>query len=69
MSLRVLEWGRTEYAEALARQEEIYRQRLAEEVPDTMHGLALNVLDRQDGFRFINPCGIKGCTMTSMEKQ
>ncbi len=36
MSLRVLEWGRTEYGEALARQEEIFWQRLTGQVPDTL---------------------------------
>jgi len=35
----------------------------------TMHGLALNVTHHLEGFSFINPCGIKGCDITSLEYQ
>lgn len=35
----------------------------------TMHGMALNVLNIQEGFKLINPCGMKDCPMTSMEKE
>ncbi len=35
----------------------------------TMHGMALNVWHNQEGFKLINPCGIKGCAMTSMENE
>lgn len=33
----------------------------------TMHGFALNVSLDMAGFERINPCGIVGCTMTSLE--
>lgn len=33
----------------------------------TMHGLALNVSTDLDYFRLINPCGIPGCPVTSLE--
>ncbi|MEZ4484311.1 MAG: hypothetical protein R2864_06835 [Syntrophotaleaceae bacterium] len=33
----------------------------------TMHGFALNVSIDLSGFDRINPCGIVGCTMTSLE--
>lgn len=34
----------------------------------TMHGFALNVCLDLVGFERINPCGIVGCTMTSLQK-
>lgn len=34
----------------------------------TMHGLALNVATNLKHFTYINPCGIKGATMTSISK-
>ncbi len=33
----------------------------------TMHGFALNVKPFLDGFSRINPCGIKGCPVSSLE--
>lgn len=35
----------------------------------TFHGLALNVNTDLTPFGWINPCGIEGCTMTSLEKE
>ena len=35
----------------------------------TMHGFALNVATDLSYFSLMNPCGISGCTMTSMEKE
>lgn len=35
----------------------------------TFHGLALNVNTDLNPFGWINPCGIEGCTMTSLEKE
>jgi lipoate-protein ligase B len=34
----------------------------------SMHGIALNVCNSLDTFQHIVPCGISGCTMTTMEK-
>jgi lipoyl(octanoyl) transferase len=34
----------------------------------SMHGLALNLCNSMEGFSFINPCGIKCCPVTSVEK-
>jgi len=33
----------------------------------TMHGIALNVKPQEDHFRFINPCGMAGVPVTSVE--
>ncbi|RMD87908.1 MAG: lipoyl(octanoyl) transferase LipB [Candidatus Dadabacteria bacterium] len=33
----------------------------------TMHGIALNVLDQREGFSCIDPCGLKGASVTSVE--
>ena len=35
----------------------------------TFHGLALNVDTDLEPFAWINPCGIQGCTMTSLAKE
>jgi lipoate-protein ligase B len=35
----------------------------------TFHGLALNVNTDMEPFAWINPCGIQGCTMTSLTKE
>jgi lipoate-protein ligase B len=35
----------------------------------TCHGFALNVATDLSYFSLMNPCGISGCTMTSMEKE
>ena len=35
----------------------------------TFHGLALNVNIDLEPFQWINPCGIKSCEMTSLEKE
>ncbi len=35
----------------------------------TMHGFALNCSGRLSGFTGINPCGIPGCSMTSLEAE
>ena len=35
----------------------------------TFHGLALNVNTDLEPFTWINPCGIQGCTMTSLAKE
>lgn len=35
----------------------------------TFHGFALNVNTDLEPFRWINPCGIAGCTMTSLEQE
>jgi lipoate-protein ligase B len=35
----------------------------------TFHGLAFNVGIDLEPFRWINPCGLKSCEMTSMEKE
>jgi len=35
----------------------------------TFHGLALNVNTDLEPFSWINPCGIQGCTMTSLAKE
>ena len=35
----------------------------------TFHGLALNVSTDLEPFSWINPCGIKGCVMTSLERE
>ncbi len=35
----------------------------------TMHGFALNCSGSLSGFTGINPCGIPGCTMTSLEAE
>jgi lipoate-protein ligase B len=35
----------------------------------TFHGLALNVNTDLEPFTWINPCGIQGCTMTSLSKE
>jgi lipoyl(octanoyl) transferase len=35
----------------------------------TFHGLALNVNTDLEPFAWINPCGIQGCTMTSLAKE
>lgn len=35
----------------------------------TFHGLALNVSTDMTPFQWINPCGLKGCTMTSLERE
>ncbi len=35
----------------------------------TFHGLALNVNTDLAPFNWINPCGIQGCTMTSLAKE
>jgi lipoate-protein ligase B len=35
----------------------------------TFHGLALNVGTDLTPFQWINPCGLKGCTMTSLEQE
>lgn len=35
----------------------------------TFHGIALNVNTDLTPFGWINPCGIEGCTMTSLEKE
>ena len=35
----------------------------------TMHGFALNVATDLSYFSLMNPCGMSGCTMTSMEKE
>jgi lipoate-protein ligase B len=35
----------------------------------TMHGFALNVATDLSYFSLMNPCGIPGCTMTSMERE
>lgn len=34
----------------------------------SMHGIALNVCNSLETFQYIVPCGISGCTMTTMEK-
>ena len=35
----------------------------------SMHGFALYVNPEMDGFSYINPCGVKGMKITSMEKE
>jgi lipoate-protein ligase B len=35
----------------------------------TFHGLALNVSTDMAPFQWINPCGLKDCTMTSLERE
>ena len=35
----------------------------------SMHGFALNVSRQLEGFAVINPCGIAGCPMTSLETE
>ena len=35
----------------------------------TFHGLALNVNTDLEPFAWINPCGIQGCTMTSLARE
>jgi lipoate-protein ligase B len=35
----------------------------------TFHGLALNVCTDLEPFRWINPCGLKGCRMTTLEQE
>jgi lipoate-protein ligase B len=35
----------------------------------TSHGFALNVSTDLSYFRLMNPCGIEGCTMTSLERE
>jgi len=35
----------------------------------TMHGFSLNVKPVLEGFRHINPCGIKDCPLTSLEAE
>lgn len=35
----------------------------------TFHGLALNVRTDLEPFRWINPCGLKGCRMTTLEQE
>lgn len=35
----------------------------------SFHGLALNVSTNLEPFSWINPCGIEGCTMTSLQKE
>jgi lipoate-protein ligase B len=35
----------------------------------SFHGLALNVTTDLEPFSWINPCGIEGCAMTSLEKE
>ncbi len=35
----------------------------------TFHGLALNVGTDMEPFQWINPCGLKSCEMTSIEKE
>lgn len=35
----------------------------------SFHGLALNVTTDLEPFSWINPCGIEGCTMTSLQKE
>jgi lipoate-protein ligase B len=34
----------------------------------SMHGIALNVCNSLETFQYIVPCGISGCSMTTMEK-
>ncbi len=35
----------------------------------SMHGFALNITGQLDGFAVINPCGMVGCPMTSLERE
>lgn len=35
----------------------------------SFHGLALNITTDLEPFRWINPCGLTGCTMTSLERE
>lgn len=35
----------------------------------TMHGSALNVSCEDDGFQYINPCGISDCPITTLERE
>jgi lipoyl(octanoyl) transferase len=35
----------------------------------SMHGLALNVTNTQDGFNLINPCGLTGIEMSSLQSE
>ena len=35
----------------------------------TFHGLALNARTDLEPFQWINPCGLKGCAMTTLEKE
>ncbi|HOW81949.1 MAG TPA: lipoyl(octanoyl) transferase LipB [Spirochaetota bacterium] len=35
----------------------------------SMHGLALNVCNSLDGFRYINPCGLSSVSMTTLERE
>jgi lipoate-protein ligase B len=35
----------------------------------TFHGLALNIHTDLEPFQWINPCGIKGCRMTTLEQE
>lgn len=35
----------------------------------TFHGLAMNVCTDLEPFEWVNPCGLKGCRMTSLEQE
>lgn len=35
----------------------------------TMHGTAINVSCEDDGFRYINPCGIRDCPIATLERE